>query len=49
MIIQIVVLFKDRAPGGGADSSIKVPVCVSLVSEDRPILNDTLSYKTYPY
>ena len=35
--------------GGGGYSNIKMPECVCLVSENRPILNDTLSYKTYPY
>ena len=33
----------------GGDSNIKKPGCVCLVSEKRPILNDTLSCKTYPY
>ena len=33
----------------GGDSNIKMPGCVCLVSENRPILNDTLSCKTYPY
>ena len=35
--------------GGGArggDSNIKMPRCVCLVSENRPILNDLLSCKT---
>ena len=35
--------------GGGGDSNIKMPGCVCLVSENRPILNDTLSCKSYPY
>ena len=35
--------------GGGGDFNIKKPGCVCLVSENRPILNDTLSCKTYPY
>ena len=37
--------------GGGGDSNIiiKMPGCVCLVSENRPILNDTLSCKTYLY
>ena len=33
----------------GGDSNIKMPGCVCLVSENRPILNDTLSCKIYPY
>ena len=33
----------------GGDSNIKMPGCVCLVFESRPILNETLSCKTYPY
>ena len=30
----------------GGDSNIKMPGCVCLVSENRPILNETVSCKT---
>ena len=35
--------------GGGERLQYKMPRCVCLVSENRPILNVTLSCKTYPY
>ena len=36
-------------PGGGGDSSIKMPGCVCWGSENVPILKDALGNKTYPY
>ena len=38
-----------RGKAQGGDFNIKMPRCVCLVSENIPILNDTLSCKTYPY
>ena len=35
--------------GGGGDSNIEMPGCVCLLSENRPILNDPFSCKTYLY
>ena len=33
----------------GGDSYIKMPGCVCWVSENGPILNDSISCKTWPY
>ena len=44
---RVVMLLVSKSQGG--DSNIKMPGCVCLVFENRPILNETLSCKTHPY